>query len=146
MSYCTVAEIQAIPALQWQNVAEETILHYINQAEMIIDMHCRSHGFPTVPFTTVPPEINMICVKMTICQMLHEVKGLMGVDDANIYQIQEYCKEAHRLLSGVQSGKLNMTDPVVNEQHTGAGSFTEGIDWTAIDDPDDPDYKKPWEL
>ena len=146
MSYCTAADIQSIPAFIWQDIEESVIETYINQAQMIIDMHCRSHGFPAVPFTTVPEEIKMICIKMTICQMLHEVKGLKGVDDANIYQIQEYCKEAHRLLSGVQVGKLNMTDPVVDGEHPGGGSYTAGIDWDVIDDPDDPDYKKPWEL
>lgn len=144
--YCTVADIQSIKSMSTQSVDEETIENYINQAQLIIDMHCRTHGFATVPFSPVPEEIKMICIKMTICQMLHEVKGLQGVDDANIYQIEAYCKEAHKLLLGVQSGKLLLNEHVVDETHPGGAMYSEGIDWDVIYDPDDPDYKKPWEL
>jgi hypothetical protein len=137
--YCTVESVRDIPIIkEQQTLREETISEYIGQAQMYIDMICRKKGFTEVPFTDVPAEIEMICKKLTVCFMLREVKSLMNVEDSNMYAISDYCKEAFKLLDGVQQGKLNITDPEIGEEHPGGALFYQGIDHTS------DESERPW--
>ena len=131
MGYCTVDEVRKIPAFRaftsGGGFRDEEITPYIDRATNMINSYLRER-VPGIPFAvgSIPPEINDVCIRITICLAIQELKTVHGEDDSGMYAIELYCKDAYRYLTDLSKGQAVIEVDEEDEEYDTQRFFNAG--------------------